>query len=210
MKTILTCVLFLIFSIRVSACSDFKWQQKRDTTKAIKISEYLIYTKSDFKFSTLIKDSNDTLDIVSCSDFVFYPFGLITDKNDLKSSILKSFYIIDTIEQSDTEVQILKYNTSKILFYFDHDPEASTSSYIWKGQVYDKEIKFSNNMSIGISKSDFFNLFFDTFPSELMSRFDVIIIETCVTGIHQVYNFKNDKLISVRFDCIGCNEEIDF
>ena len=50
--------------------------------------------KLTFDFNSVLKSSGDTIDIVTCGEYVYFPFGHLKDKKDLKESLLKNFNII--------------------------------------------------------------------------------------------------------------------
>jgi hypothetical protein len=184
-----------------------------DTTRSFKINSIWVTPKHTLEFNALIKAAKDTLELSICSEFVYSPFGIIKNKNELKNSNLKNFEIkdrIDTLVDGISEIQILNLKSSKIILFFDDDPEAVKSSYIVKGEIFDKDVTINDSISIGMAKKNFINTFFDSFPNQLLDKFNVIVLETCVTGTNHVYDFKNDILTSVRFDCIECDWNLDY
>lgn len=66
-------------------------EQPVDTTISFKIDDIWGSPKPDFEFNTLVKASNDTLDLVSCSKYFVSLFGEINNKSELKSSLLQKF-----------------------------------------------------------------------------------------------------------------------
>jgi hypothetical protein len=71
-------------------------------------------------------------------------------------------------------------------------------------------MKFVNDVRIGMTKEDFFNVFFDNFPKALAAGFNEIGLIACVDGTNHHYTFKNNKLYAIRFDCPGCTWGIDY
>ena len=69
---------------------------------------------------------------------------------------------------------------------------------------------FSNNIRIGMSKKEFYNLLFDSYPQILEERFNEIGLVACVDGTNHYYSFKNDELIDIRFECPDCTWQIDY
>jgi hypothetical protein len=174
---------------------------KVDTTKSFKIDDYWATPKSSFKFNSLNKSGLDTLDLVVCADFVYSPFGKIKNKSEFGSSLLRNFGLqnkIQTITFGQAEVQILRHNASKLIFFFD-DTDTSIHSDILKGEIYVVDVEFVNNIRIGIETNDFYNTFFDYFPAELVDKYKVVVLESCVDGIKHIYTFKDGKLNSVKF-----------
>jgi hypothetical protein len=212
--------LFLIinFAILSVGCANsnnrgLKIVVPSDTTKSFMIGDFWLTPKSSFDFNSVGNAIGDTLDLVTCSDYVYFPFGKINNKTELKTSLLNNFKIIDrsdSLVNGFFEFQILNLNSNKLILFFDDDPEATISSYIFKGEINDKSAKFINNVTIGMNKKDFLNEFFDSFPDELIDKYNVIILESCVTGTNHVYTFKDNKLKSIRFDCIECTWNLDY
>jgi hypothetical protein len=210
--------LILYFLVLLSGCVNSTTQGLKivvssDTTKSFRISDFWFTPKSSFEFNSVGNAKNDTLDLVTCSDYVYFPFGKIKNKTELKTSILKDFNIVNKTDSLDSgifELQILKINSSKLILFFDNDPEATISSYIIKGEINDKNVRFVNKVAIGMSKKDFINEFFDLFPNELIDKYNVIILESCVSGLNHVYTFKDKKLTSIRFDCVECSWRLDY
>ena len=97
------------------------------------------------------------------------------------------------------EFNILKLKASKLIFFFDNDPEASKHSDLFKGEIYDNEVKFVNGVNIGMSKEEFCNIFFDKFSKDLRSKYNIFVLESCVEDIKHYYTFVDNKLKSITF-----------
>lgn len=215
MKKLIIIIAFLSIIIGNTYASNTKINNINpiDTNKSFKIDNYWLTPDSAFDFNSLGDATGDTLDLVTCSDYVYSPFGEMTNKKQLKKSLLNNFDIKDRTDKLVNgvfEFQILKLNTSKLILFFDDDEEATRESYIYKGEIYDKEVKFLYNISIGMNKKDFILKFFETFPDELLGKFNVIRFQTCVYGTYHVYTFKENILNSVIFQCIGCTWNLDY
>ncbi|EHQ30362.1 hypothetical protein [Mucilaginibacter paludis] len=175
---------------------------KIDTAHSVKIDNYWVTPKKYLEFNSLGKENSDTLTLVICSDYVYSPFGSIKDSLGLKLSLLNNFSITDRLYSTDIEpqkLQILKFKNSRLMLFFDSDPEASTHSYILKGEIHDIEVRFTNNIKIGMSTGDFYKSFFDYFPEEIQQRYKYVQFESCVEDIKHIYTFNNNKLSSVKF-----------
>ena len=55
---------------------------------------------------------------------------------------------------------VLKLGFNKLILSFDEDHEASISSSIIKGEIYDSNIMFSNKIQIGMNSESFYKIFF--------------------------------------------------
>jgi len=172
-----------------------------DTIGAIKIGVFWAKPTKLIDYDTA-RVTGDTLHLTTCNEYVYSPFGIIEDRKTFKTSLLKDFTVRDVAAPAlpqPYQMQILKYKSSKLIFFFDHDPEASKHSPIVKGEIYDEDVPFFNGIKIGMGLDAFYKTFFDYFPDSLKNKYKVIAIESCVTSITHVYTFQNQKLKSVKF-----------
>jgi hypothetical protein len=196
-------IICFILSCRDQTTSKSERQKnlvKIDTTKAVKIEGYWAVPKPSFDFNTLIENTKDTLRLVTCSKFVYSPFGALKSRNAIPKSSLSKFSIKDSIVKSESngsEYHFLKYKTSKLIMYFDND--GPTHSYIFKGLINNEGVDFENGIKIGMDKVDFLNHFFESFPKEIISKYNFIKFESCIQDIVHTYAFKQNKLVSVVF-----------
>lgn len=173
-----------------------------DTTKAVKIGQFWIIPKVGFEFNA-INQSHDTLSIVTCSEFVYSPFGAIKNKSAFGSSLLSKFQItpqMATVDIGKVELHFLKKGSNELIFFFDDDNEASTHSDILKGEIHDSTVQLFNGIQIGMKKDAFGDVFFDRIPKELLKTLNCVILESCVEGIKHIYSFKDNKLQSIHFN----------
>jgi len=202
-----------IFALLFGSCHNISKKKviaglPADTTKSFKIDKYWITPKPTFEFSAILKISHDTLALVTCAEYAYSPFGILKEKEELKTSSLKNFSVKDTsveLPGSRQMCQILNWHSNKLLLFFDHDPEASKDSYVISGEINDSSVLFSNKLKIGAESKLFYELFFDDFPKELQNRYHVIVLEACVSSVKHIYNFRNEKLASVKFKCYNCD-----
>lgn len=202
-------ILTLVIFASLTSCDNSKHRAKSensalqiDTTKAIKIANFWVIPKSSFEINSLNNSSGDTLSIITCSEYVYSPFGSIKNKSEFKSSLLKNFSVrnrIDSMDVGKFEFNILKIKTSKLIFFFDNDPEASKHSDIFKGEIYDSEVQFENGVKIGMSKEEFYKVFFDSFSNDFLEKYKYFVLESCVQDIKHTYSVKNNKLQSINF-----------
>jgi hypothetical protein len=156
--------------------------------------------KPFIKDTCFTKFSGDTLDIFSSSDYAYYPFGKIKNKQELPNSILKQFKVTD-IDDGIYGKKLLNHGTDTIVLLFDTDREASpqVEYYIFKGIINDNSITLPSGVKVGMSKMSFFNSFFDSFPDQLYTKCKVLEIECCVDDVIHYYSFSNNLLISIKF-----------
>ena len=177
-------ILLLLLTIGFSACDNSKSRFEKtyiptDTINSFKIDNKWVTPKKSFEFNSLGKSSGDTLDLVTCCKYVFYPFGNLTDSSSLKNSLLKDFVISDFKRDTFTNSNItpscfqwsesveLKLDENKLTLFFDNDPEASTHGYIRGGRIVSDKVQFSDDIQIGMRVENFYKKLFDYFPSEL-------------------------------------------
>lgn len=206
----------LIFYVVLTSCNNRQNNNSFavnsvDKTKSFKLNSYWVTPKKTFKFNSLGKSSGDTLHLVTCSDYVYYPFGKLTDQSSISESLLREFTITnvkrDTFTNTNLTPPFFQWNESidltfadnKLNLFLDNDPEASIHGYIRGGQVVDSKVLFLEGIKIGININDFLNIFFDYFPAELQTKYNVVKFESCVTDITHIYIFKKGQLSSVIF-----------
>lgn len=210
------CALVLFLAIVFSACnSDSTHRQKTsipvDSTISFKIDNYWVTPKRSFEFNSVGNSSKDTLDLVTCSDYVYFPFGKLTDKSSLPTSLLKDFTIThftrDTFTDTNISPSFLEWSESldlqlgdnKLKLFLDNDPEATTHGYIRGGQIVNNKVSFLNGIKIGMNTSDFYRVFFDDFPVDLNKKYTVVKLESCVEDVIHIYTFNSGQLFSVKF-----------
>jgi hypothetical protein len=212
-------VYFLTFVLYLTSCSKHEDKTTKatqidnsvDTSKSFKIDNSWTTPKETFKFNSLEKSFKDTLRLVTCSDYVFYPFGKLVDKSSLSSSLLKNFtvsnYKLDTFTNKNTEIPFLEksenldlsFSGNNLKLFLDNDPEASTHGYIKEGKIIDNKVLLLNDIKIGINTEEFYNKFFEQFPKTIYSKYKVVEFISCVEDIKHVYTFKNGKLYLIQF-----------
>ena len=213
----LTRLLFkLIFILSLTACSNgivnkSKANNSVDTTKSFKVDHYWLTPNKAFDFNSLGESAGDTLRLVTCSNYVYFPFGKLTDKSSISTSLLKDFIITSVKRDTFTNTNMtppvfewsesvdLKLDNNKLNLFLDNDPEASMHGYIRGGQIVDSKVIFLDNIKVGMSIEDFYKKFFDYFPIELNKKYNVVEFESCVSDITHIYTFENGQLNSVKF-----------
>lgn len=178
---------------------------------SFKVDNYWLTPKKSFDFISLGKLSDDTLHLVTCCNYVYFPFGKLTDKSSIKTSLLKDFKITsfnrDTFTNTNmtppffewSESVSLTLADSELNLFLDNDPEASMHGYIRGGKIVDSQVIFSKNIRVGMRIEDFYKKFFDHFPTELYKKYKVVEFESCVADVTHVYTFENGILRSVKF-----------
>ena len=159
-----------------------------------------INPKKDFEFNSLIKSQNDTLEIVTCADYVLFPFGRFDNIDQIKAGLLSGFKIKS--QRTDDSVYFyydLVQTSNRLLISIDKDSEASAHSNIVNGLIIESNVKTINNITIGMTIDTFLDLHFKSYPTETKVKFKTIIFDYCVQGIKHIYKFDNSKLISIEY-----------
>jgi len=148
---------------------------------------------------TEIQLKKDTLELVSSSGFLYYPFGKYKNINDfIQKNEIWSGYKTDVIDTADnTTLYKLTFKNSFINFL--KSPDSKTLEIV-KVKVFDPKILLINGIKIGESKGDFFKTFFNTIDNRNIQNVNVVKFESVVTGIWNYYYFKNDRLSYFTFD----------
>ena len=104
----------------------------------------------------------------------------------------------------------LNKGSNKLLLYFSTDPEELVQSNILKGEINDSSVIFANGVRIGMPVREFYKQFFRRFPLALQHKYNTVIFDYCVDDIRHAYDFKNGKLVTVRFSQPGGIWKLDY
>jgi hypothetical protein len=189
-----------------NACQNPTSQSDNNTsiqtnTKTTEIQKANWIPKSSFGFES-IHFNMDTLFIVTCSEFVYSPFGALDDKKDLSTSSLNNFNQQTKIQRMDigeVEFQYLTLNLNRLILFFDKNDGGNKHSYVFKGELKDSSVSLINGIQVGVNKDDCMNAFFDNYESKLLNQVNVISLISCVDDIVHTYTFKNETLNSIDF-----------
>lgn len=209
--------LFLLF---VQACNhkpspNSLGNVSSDSTAHIQIKDKWFIPKESFDFNSIGSAQHDTLEIFTCSDFVYSPFGHLKDTSNLDGSLLKDFTItafkLDTFtnlnDPEDRKDDLLQWyqtldieqGNNKLNLFFDNDPEASRHSYLRGGKLIESNVALLYNIKVGMKEADFFNQFFESYTPDLVDKVDIVEFVSCVTDIRHIYTFRGKVLISIQF-----------
>lgn len=138
-----------------------------------------------------VKHLNDTLTVVSTDQILYFPFGKINSKQRL-TEVFNQFQII---EEKEREIR-LSFKSSKLKFVFDDEQGLF---HIVSGTINDNEIAFSNDIKIDYTKKSVLSKYLQ--ENEINENdFNVLILESGLTGIWHYYEFENNKLKRIKFD----------
>jgi hypothetical protein len=200
----------------LGSCHSQNSQEKRketdtDSIRHVSIKNEKMVPNQEFELVSFDISKIDTIILVTCSEYVYSPFGILRNVDDLKSSLLKDVVIEKKKRNEDIEFEILKKGSDKLVLFFDKDIESAKSSYIVKGEIHSRQISLINNVHVGINVHDFYRTFFDLFPAKYEKQYKVVILESCVVGLRHLYVFNDEnKLSLIKFECVDCNFEVDY
>ena len=164
----------------------------------IQIDSLSKYAKPEFKLIDF-EINNDTLKIVSTSDFLYYPFG----KFYSPENVIKVLPQLTTMERNIKNKDIYKFifKTSYVKTFLTEGIciGCKKNIEIVYAEIKDKEIVLKNGINLGISKKEFMNKFFDQNPVDF-SEINVIELVSGLDGIWQYYDFKENNLVKIHFD----------
>lgn len=212
MKNNIVFIYFLIitFSLSPTVCISCLGQNEM-STDTINIEGFKIIPLKAFDYNGNLVIKEDTLFLVTCCNFVFYPFGKLTNKHSLKKSIFKNWTIKKYKRESFKNTNLappvweffeyvqVTFGKNRLSFFFDNDPEASTHGYISKGEIWDNKVELLQHIKVGMDINTFCSKFFVNYPPELYKRFRVISFISCISDITQHFTFKNEKLSNIKF-----------
>ncbi len=200
---------FLCITISVNGCSNSKakvaLENKKLGVKNIDFRNDIAIEKDSLQSLAkegfgLIKLSikGDTLDLVSTSSFLYYPFGKFNAPSDfIKTN--KTFKESIEHDKGDPSIKLYRMsNKNNFIKLFKDDGKSNVE--IISGKVYDSDLCLINGIKIGISKSDFLKIFFKDVPEKQVVDIKVIKLVSGLEGITHVYIFNKDCLTSFYFD----------
>ncbi|RVU02720.1 hypothetical protein EOD41_01910 [Mucilaginibacter limnophilus] len=143
--------------------------------------------------------SNDTLNIVSESGFLFYPFGKHKSFAQFKAANLKFNYKDIYLKNQLTNEIVRGYQLHEGKSYVKlliEDEDDDNRVMIIRGEISDSVIFLKNRVHVGMDKQKFLQLFFARTPN---NSINVINLKSALEGIIHTYTFKQNKLQSIKF-----------
>jgi len=195
--------LYLIFIIVIIlSCNRPKKVSFIDNNKAENVDS----NSSKFRFQTKnikpiqeidhIDVINDTLKVLSEDLFFYYPFGkCVTIKSFLKSNpkwaikqkkLVDSSIILYKLFYHGSNLSIIRSDDSKLV-------------EIVNVSITDDGISLSNGIHVGMSKNEFFKLFFPSVNKYSIKEISTVKVKSSVDGIWNDYYFKADTLNNISF-----------
>lgn len=138
----------------------------------------------------------DTMHLVLTNSYLFYPFGEYKDFNLFYNDFSKTKDI--NIDSTFNIFKIIKMRINKSCVIFIENFETGKLE-IFSGQIYDPDYKLVYGVQVGMSKKDFFLLFFNYLPKK-MELITVVKFESGLDGILHYYSFENNKLHSIKLN----------
>ncbi len=151
--------------------------------------------KSNFELNVLFI-KNDTLELVSDSQFLYFPFGVFKNIQSLKHSLNQFRDSIQKDSSSNEELERMIFNKSFVKFYYDKD---QGKFQIVSGQIIDENIVMINGIKLGMEKHEFLEEFFNFYKPIKVDNIKVIQLVSGLQGMTHYYYFNNDsKLVSIK------------
>ncbi len=173
--------------------------------QGIGIAEGQVAANPEFDFHSIANESKKELTVVSCGNFVYFPFGKLNSVADLSSSALKGFIVTPDRKRDGITLYSLQSGVNHLTLVFHNpDDEGPINSYLVNGEVNDSTLRFSNGLHVGMKQSDFFSLFFESYPVSKWKSLETVIFESCVTGTQHIYSFSKGRLKRIKFECVDC------
>ena len=144
------------------------------------------------------KIGKDTLEIVSGSDFLYYPLGSCQGAACLKSKLPK-FAFQTEIDATDEPVNLEWGTFNNSFIKMIYDPEKKRMQIV-SGKIVDPEVVFTNGIRPGISKERFMSLFIKDHSFTKGSRPKIVQLTSVVNGISHIYSFEDNALKSIEFN----------
>lgn len=140
---------------------------------------------------------SDTLLIVSTNEFLYYPFGIYSNIEDIRNQYSFNVKISYNDEYPFKDTTTNKLRVYKINFknsFVKFTKGDNNNMEIVSARVLDKELHLSNGVKVGITKKDFINQLSLKEEQHQLNKINIVELESGLTGIWHYYFFKNDTL----------------
>ncbi len=141
-----------------------------------------------------ISIDGDTLKFVTSARELYYPLGKFRKIDEVIGTY--PMFKLNVGENTDSE-DISKVVFGHSYFKFYKDEETGYLEIVYAVMI-DPNIKFTNNIEIGMSSNQFYQTFFKQ-PLKLNS-IRIVKAESLVTGVIHYYYVKDGKLMQVEID----------
>lgn len=195
----------IFFSISIvilllSSCNENAPNAEFKNIDSTNLESIGITPKKEFEFNSILKVQGDTLELVTCAEYVIRPFGNMNSEEDLLKSTLSNYKI--TEKRKDDSIYFyytIEKGNNKFDLFFENDEYDSDHSYILSGEIYDSTLETINKIRIGMTLKEFLCKHFKSYPEEIGKAYEVYIFDYCVEDIKHAYTFKNERLISIKY-----------
>lgn len=140
----------------------------------------------------------DTLNIVSTSSFLFYPLGKFTKIEKISQSNPQFTTVIEH-DKNDKKAKLYRLSSKNSFVKFFKDPNNATLEIV-SGKIINSEIMLENGIRVGMSKIDFFNLFFNKLTEHQIDNINTVKLISALNGITHVYIFEKKLLKRLEFN----------
>jgi hypothetical protein len=186
-----------------------------DSVGSYKLNGGWLKARKSFEFNDSARFSGDTLYLVTCADFVYYPFGAIKNESELRRSLLKNFdaktKVVSIEANYKSTFHSLRKGNNKLLLFFLNEDDEGWGSYIQKGILVDSSVALINGIKVGMPTSRFYSVFLTAMDAKLQRKVRFVVLEPCVDpNPRHVYSFGAGRLKTIRFDCASCGMDVAY
>jgi hypothetical protein len=136
---------------------------------------------------------NDTLWILSGDKFLYYPFGVHKDVDELTAI----YPFLSKQQLLNNKLDNLYFNRTSIIFVPDIDNSKNLEIVYVK--IADPDIVLVNGMQVGLNKSEFMNYLSTSLLINDWEKINVVVLESELLGVWNYYYFSNTILDSIVF-----------
>jgi len=138
---------------------------------------------------------NDTLWVLSGDTFLYYPFGIYTNIDEL--AVAYSFMNRKSLFVNNTLLDNLYFNGSSIVTVLDTSSVSNVE--VVYAKIVDTNIVLTNGIKVGLDKSEFMSYLPISLQKNEWDKIHVVVLESELLGIWNYYYFSNNKLDSILF-----------
>ena len=144
------------------------------------------------------RETTDTLQLVSTSPFLYYPFGEFPSLPAFQKNFPLLAFKRKT-DQSDTSAKIYRgvFKSTFIKLFLDEEKKALE---VVSGHIFTSEVKLVNGIATGMKKRAFFARFFKKPSTVEQNTQQVVELVSGLDGIRHYYTFKDDTLEHIHLD----------
>ena len=158
-----------------------------------------VFGKSyDYQREVILKEVKvDTLEIVSTSRELFFPFGWFATPNEL---LAKYPLVLVSQSKNKNDVSVYRYTLGRnsLSFVLTEDwYDNVIRMMIVNAEIRDNKIKIWDDIYVGMNKKELIHILYGTMPNEQIDKIYSITLISGVLGLWYYYTFNGNKLVSI-------------